>query len=186
MSNLESAIVASLPPLDPNVPGSGLYTAVVRGNNGGTGVALVEVYDLDFDKPQSVAQLANTSTRGLVETGDDVMIGGFIVGPVPPSGEQVLVRAIGPSLPPDQVSDPLLDPILEIHDGDGNIIASNDDWASSDEAAIRATGLAPTNPHESAILLTNLPAGPYTAQIRGKNGTTGVALVEVYHLNSPQ
>jgi hypothetical protein len=187
-SNLESAIVASLAPFDPAVPNSGSYTAVVRGKDGGTGVALVEVYDLDSNNPQSVAQLANTSTRGFVETGDNVLIGGFIVGLVsdPPTGDQVLVRAIGPSLPPSLVSDPLLDPTLEIHDDDGNIIASNDNWADSDEDAIRATGLPPPNPKESAILLNDLTTGDYTAVVRGKNNTSGVALVELYHLSSAQ
>lgn len=185
-SNLESAIVASLAPLDPKVAGSGRYTAVVRGQGGATGIALIEVYDLDSNNPQSIAQLANTSTRGLVETADKVMIGGFIVGPVTPSGSQVLVRAIGPSLPHDQVPNPLLDPTLEIHDVNGNIIASNDNWASADEDAIRATGLAPTDPRESAILLNDLSMGNYTAVLKGKNNTTGVALVEVYHLNSSQ
>lgn len=181
-NNLESAIVATLDPVDPNVPGSGQYTAVVQGADGGSGVALVEVYDLDYNDVAAEAQLANTSTRGRVETGDNVMIGGFIVGPTPPTGEQILVRAIGPSLA-GAVQDPLLDPTLEIHDVDGNIIASNDDWASSDKAAIEATRLAPTNAKESAILLTDLPSGNYTAIVRGKNATSGIALVEAYHLN---
>lgn len=180
-SNLESAIVASLAPVDATVPGSGQYTAIVRGKDGGTGVALVEVYDLDFANPQPTAQLANTSTRGLVETVDNVMIGGFIVGPAPATGAKVLVRAIGPSLSKD-VATPLPDPNLEIHDGDGNIIAVNDNWASSNADAIRATGLAPTNALESAVLLSDLAAGSYTGIVRGKNETTGVALVEVYRL----
>ena len=168
--------------MDPNVAGSGRYTAIVRGKNGGVGVALVEVYDLDFANPVPTSQLANTSTRGLVETGDNVMIGGFIVGPAPANGSKVLLRAIGPSLTGIGTANPLADPTLEIHDEHGNIIAFNDNWASSDADAIEATGLAPKNALESAVLLSNLPAGNYTGIVRGKDVTTGVALVEIYRL----
>lgn len=178
-NDLESAIIATLPPVDPNISGSGQYTAVVTGANGGSGVALVEVYDLD-DQSTAQSVLANISSRGLVQTGDDVMIGGFIIGPAP--GETpILVRAIGPSLAAAQIADPLQDPTLELHDGNGGLIASNDDWADTNEAAISATGLAPKSAKESAILAPLAP-GNYTAVVRGKSASGGVALVEIFYL----
>ena len=115
-NNLESAIVAMLPP--------GAYTAVVRGNNGGTGVGLVEAYDL---APAADAQLANISTRGFVDSGDNVMIGGFILGNGS-ANARVLIRAIGPSLTAFGVPNALADPTLELHNNNGDIIAANDDW----------------------------------------------------------
>jgi hypothetical protein len=172
-NDLESAIVATLP------ASSAGYTAIVRGVGGETGVSLVEVFDLDSSVD---SQLANISTRGLVQTGDNVMIGGLIlVGPAP---RRVVVRAIGPSLAVQGVPVPgrLQDTTLEIFDQNGVILAANDNWRSSQEPEIIATNLAPTNDLESAIVVT-LSAAPYTAIVRGKNGTTGVALVEVYALN---
>jgi hypothetical protein len=169
----ESAILMTLNP--------GAYTAIVRGVNDTTGIALVEAYDLDTTPD---ARMANISTRGLVETGDNVMIGGFIV-----SGDgtqSVIVRALGPSLgslkPP--VPGAMADPTLELHDPDGTTFASNDNWRDTQEAEITATGLAPTNDLESAIVTTLPPAG-FTAIVSGANGTTGIALVEVYSLTSP-
>lgn len=163
----ESAIVMTLDP--------GSYTAIVSGVNGGTGIALVEVYDLE----QLVdSQLANISTRGLVETGDDVLIGGFIVLGDNPAN--ALVRALGPSLP---VAGFLSDPTLELHDGNGTTLTSNDDWRSDQESEILATGLPPDSDAESAIL-TTLSPGPYTAIVRGANNATGIGLVEVYHLDN--
>jgi len=167
-NNLESAIVATLPP--------GAYTAVVSGKNGGTGVALVEAYDLD---QLASSQLANISTRGSVETGDNVMIGGFIIG-----GENsptVVVRAIGPSLGAQGVSAPLQDPTLELHDAEGAQIAFDDDWKDSQQAQIVNAQLAPSDDHESAIQADLMP-GAYTAIVRGKANGTGVGLVEVYNL----
>jgi hypothetical protein len=168
-NDLESAIVATLP-----ATGSA-YTAIVRGVNNGTGVGVVEVYDLDRTVD---SKLANISTRGLVQTGDNVLIAGTIVlGALP---QRVIVRAIGPSVP---VPGALGNPILELRDGNGGLIRSNDDWRSDQEAEIMATGLPPTNNLESAIIET-LPgngAGT-TAIVRGVNNTTGVALVEVYAL----
>ena len=163
----ESAIVMTL------IPGS--YTAIVQGANEQTGIALVEAYDLD----QSVdSKLANISTRGLVQTEDNVLIGGFIVlGDSPASA---ILRASGPSLP---LADALADPTLELHDGDGTIITSNDNWRSDQEAEILATGLAPSDDAESAIVAT-LPAGSYTAIVRGSNNTTGIGLIEVYQLEN--
>ena len=122
----------------------------------------------------------NLSTRGFVGTGDDVLIGGFLIG-APANDEQILLRAIGPSLPAGDVADPLADPTIELHNADGQIVSFNDNWKDTDEEAIADTGLAPTKGKESAIL-ANLIAGAYTAIVRGVDDTTGVALVEVYHL----
>ncbi len=161
----ESAIVRRLTP--------GSYTAIVRGKNNTTGVGLVEAYGLD-----GTAKLANISSRGLVETGDNVMIGGFIVlnTGVP---TEVIVRAIGPSL--TGVANPLADPTLELHDSNGATVASNDNWKDTQQNEIEATTIPPTDDRESAIVQT-LNAGAYTAVVRGKNNTTGVALVEAYNL----
>ena len=161
----ESAIVMTLDP--------GPYTAVLQGANGGTGIALVEIYDLD---QAADSKLGNLSTRGLVQTDDDVMIGGVIVLGTEPTNS--IIRAIGPSLP---LTDTLTDPTLELHDSNGGIIASNDNWKDTQEAEIEAAGLAPTNDFESAIAATLIP-GAYTAIVRGQNNTTGVALVEAYQL----
>ena len=170
-NNLESAILEDN--LDP-----GAYTAIVRGVNDTTGVALVEVYDLNTT---GVSVLANISTRGFVGTGGDVLIGGIIV--VGGSDQQVLIRAIGPSLTPFGVTGALSDPVLELHDKDGNLIVSNDDWKDTQEQAIMLTGIAPTNDAESAILATLAP-GAYTAIVSGKDNTTGVALVEAYQVDN--
>jgi hypothetical protein len=163
---LESALLVTLDP--------GAYTAIVSGANDGTGIALVEAYDLDRTTD---AKLANISTRGFVQTGDNVMIGGFII--LGSAEEDVLIRAIGPSLP---LADDLADPLLELHDADGSILATNDNWRDTQEAEIEATGLAPTNDAESAIVSTLAP-GNYTAIVRGVGDTTGLALVEAYALN---
>ena len=168
-NNLESAIVAMLLP--------GAYTAVVSGKNGGIGVGLVEAYDLDS---AAAAHLANISTRGFVDTGDNVMIGGFILGNG--SGNaRVLIRAIGPSLIAAGVPNALADPILELHNSNGDIIAANDDWKDTQQAEIEATGIPPSDDRESAVVRTFVP-GAYTSIVRGKNSTTGVALVEAYQL----
>jgi len=169
--DLEAAIVATLDP--------GPYTAIVRGVNGATGVGLVETYDLD----QAVdSALANISTRGLVETGDNVMIGGIIVGPDEAADGSILLRGIGPSLSDFGITDPLADPTLELRDGNGALIVSNDNWRSTQEVAIEDTGLAPNDDLEAAILAT-LAAGNYTAIMRGVGETTGIGLVEAYHLD---
>jgi sugar lactone lactonase YvrE len=166
-NDLESAILMTLDP--------GPYTAIVRGVNDTTGIALVEAYDLDL---AADSVLANISTRGLVQAGDDVMIGGIIIfGPAP---QAVLLCAMGPSLP---VAGALADPTLELYDKDGVTIATNDDWRSDQEADIIATTIAPTEDAESAILMTLTP-GAYTAIVRGNNDTTGVALVEAYQLDN--
>jgi hypothetical protein len=168
--DLESAIVVTLP------ANNSAYTAIMRGLNNGTGIGVVEAYDLG----QTVdSKLANISTRGLVQTGDNVLIGGMIVLGQNPL--RVIVRAIGPSLP---VPGALGDPILELRDGDGALVASNDDWRENptQESEIIATGIPPSNDLESAIVWTLAP-GPYTAIVRGVNNTTGVAVVEAYGLD---
>lgn len=162
---LESAILTTLQP--------GAYTAIVRGVDDGTGVALAELYDLDRT---SGSKLANISTRGRVQTGVDVMIGGFIV--LGADSQDVIIRAIGPSLS----SSALQDPILELFDANGALLRANDNWRDAQEAEIRATGIPPTHDAESAIVATLSP-GAYTAVVGGKNATTGVALVEVYATN---
>jgi plastocyanin/D-arabinose 5-phosphate isomerase GutQ len=168
-NNLESAILTSLNP--------GAYTAIVRGVTNGTGIALVEAYDLDLT---AGSKLGNISTRALVQTGNNVMIGGLIITGT--GQKNVIARAIGPSLAQHGITNPLLDPTLELHNGNGAVIASNDNWRDSQQAEIQATGLAPTDDRESAIVRSLTP-GNYTAIVRGKNNTIGVALVEVYGLN---
>ena len=175
---LESAIIADLQP--------GNYTAILRGLNNLTGVALVEVYDLS---PGIGSILANISSRAFVETDDNVMIGGFIVQGTQP--KRVIVRAIGPELTQYGVPNALPDPTLELHNGTGALIASNDDWQhtilggiiTNDQVAdIQNSGHAPTQASESAIIATLQP-GNYTAIVRAKNIIVGVALVEVYDLD---
>ncbi len=170
-NNLESAIVANLP------ANNSAYTAVVRGVDNGTGIGLVEVYDL---APTVDSKPANISTRGLVQTGDNVLISGLMA--LGQDSMRIIVRAIGPSLP--MSGPPLGDPTLSLHDGNGALIAFNDNWRSDQEAEIIATSIPPSNDLESAIVAT-LPAngGSYTAIVRGNNGASGVALVEVYDLN---
>ena len=156
----------------------GAYTAIVSGSANGIGVGLVEAYDLN---PGIDSQLANISTRGFVDSGDNAMIGGFILNSGSPS-ITILIRGIGPSLGSAGVPDALGDPTLELHDGNGMTIATNDDWRETQEAEIEATGLAPTDNLESAILQDFVP-GAYTAIVAGKDQTTGVALVEAYQLS---
>ena len=172
-NDLESAIVANLAP--------GNYTGIVSGKNNTTGVALVEVYDLD---PAAASKLANISTRAFVSTGSDIMIAGFILG----SGSAnttIIVRGLGPSLGAAGVPNALADPTMELHDTNGALLASNNNWQDDpvQAAIISAAGLAPTNPLESAIAAT-LPPSHYTALLQGINSTTGVGLVEVYDLGN--
>ncbi len=168
-NDLESAIVATLAPA--------AYTAIVSGQNASSGVGLVEVYDLDT---AADAELANLSTRGFVETGDNIMIGGFILGNGTGDSD-VVIRAIGPSLTPFGVADALADPTLEIRDANGALLATNDNWKDTQQSEIAATGLAPSDDLESAILRPFAP-GAYTALVAGQNGNSGVALVELYRL----
>ena len=168
--SFESAIVTTLAP--------GAYTARVAGKNGTAGVGLVEVYDL---QQNSTAKLANISTRGAVQTGDNVMIGGFIIGSAGPGQTKVVVRAIGPSLATSGVAAPVADPTLELRGGNGELLASNDNWKDSQQSEIVASGLAPKDDRESALAAT-LPSGGYTAIVAGKDGAVGVGLFELYDL----
>jgi predicted outer membrane repeat protein len=171
----EPAMIATLP--------AGSYSAIVQGVGGTQGVATVEVYDLSQNNG---AILANISTRGFIQTGDNVMIGGFIVVG---NASKVLIRATGPSLIPFGITNALANPQLELHDGNGTL-AANDDWqttqiggiiASDQSADIQNSGLAPSNSAESAIIATLVP-GNYTAIAQGVNGGTGVGLIEVFAL----
>jgi len=167
-NNLESAISANLAP--------GGYTAIVKGKNNSSGVALVEVYDLQ----QSVGKLANISTRAFVSTGSNVVIAGFILGNNG-GNDRIAVRGLGPSLTAAGLSNVLADPILELRDANGVLRASNNDWQDNpaQAAELIAAGLAPTNSLESGIAST-LPPGAYTALLAGLNNGTGIGLVEVY------
>ena len=177
VNDLESAIVTTLVP--------GAYTAILADKDNQPGVGVVEVYDLSQGNN---AKLANISTRGFVDSGDNVMIGGFIVGGGSVGGvSRVLVRAIGPSLAAAGVPGALNDPTLTLYDNNGLVVAANDNWKTNDqtsqsqEAVIRATGAPPANDLESAIVETLVP-GAYTAIVRGRDNATGVGLVEVYTL----
>ena len=171
--DFESAIVATLSP--------GAYTAIMSGRNGSTGMGLVEVYDLDA---AGDGWLTNISTRGLVRTGNDVVIGGFILGG--DTGQaSVLLRAIGPSLNSAGIANALANPTLELRDSNGLLLQYNDNWKDSQQAAIEATGIPPENDLEAAILATLLP-GSYTAIAAGKDGSMGVGLIEVYNLPPTQ
>jgi hypothetical protein len=153
----------------------GNYTAILAGKDGGTGIGVVEVYDLATNV---FADLTNVSTRGFVGTGQAVLIGGFITG----GGNgftQVVVRGLGPSLTQFGVTGVLANPELTLVDGNGNIVRSNKDWKDTQQAAIQATGLAPSFDVESAIVVT-LAAGNYTAILQGNGGGTGIGLVEIY------
>ena len=165
----ESALARNLAP--------GAYTVVVRGKDATPGIGLVELYDIT---PLSNSRLGNISTRGAVGVEDHVLISGFIIGDV--DSKSVIVRAIGPSLAAYGVSGVLSDPTLTIYDSHGSMIATNDNWQDDvNSTNIARNGLAPPSPLESALVL-HLPAGAYTAIVRGANGVTGNALVEVYEL----
>jgi uncharacterized delta-60 repeat protein len=168
---LESAIVMTL-------SGNSAYTAVVRGKNAGTGIGLVEVYDLGLG---ASSRLGNISTRGLIEQGDNVMIGGFIVGGSATERTGIVVRAIGPSLSGLGLSNALQDPTLTLYDGNGSVIGTNDNWRDAQQPEIAAAGLAPADDREAA-LFASLAPGAYTAIVAGKANTTGIGLVEAYHV----
>jgi hypothetical protein len=165
----ESAVLVSLAP--------GNYTAIVSGKNSTSGVGLVELYDLD---QAADSKLANISTRGLVQTGSSVMIGGFILGGG--SGDMsVIIRGIGPSLTGLGIAGALEDPTLELRNSNGALLKGNDNWRDTQQSEILATGIPPQNDFESAIVAT-LPPGAFTAILAGKNNSSGVGLVEVYRL----
>ena len=167
-NDLESAIIASLAP--------GNYTVALAGKDGGTGNGLVEVYDLASGNSST---LANVSTRGFVGANDNVMIGGVIIG----SGDSpiVVLRAMGPTLAAAGIAAPLLDPTLELHDQNGAVLAFNDNWKQGQPQSVIATQLAPGDDREAVIVAFATP-GNYTAVVRGRNNTTGVALVEAYRI----
>lgn len=174
----ESVIVTTL-----NAQPSGAnYTAILKGARDETGNGLVELYDLDS---AGAAQFANISTRGQVLTGDNVLIGGFIVGggtgPGGTGSARVVLRAIGPSLPGGTSPAPLQDPTLELHDVNGTAILFNDNWQDAQQSDIQMIGLAPPDNRESAMVAL-IPPGNYTAVVRGKGNTAGLALVEAYNL----
>jgi predicted outer membrane repeat protein len=170
-NNLESAIVRTLPA---NNTG---YTAIVRGTNNGTGIGVVQAYDLDLAVD---SKLANISTRGFVQTGDNVLFAGTIIlGRAP---QKVIIRAIGPSL---AVTGALADPTLQLVDANGAVLEENDNWVDSpNKQAIIDTTIPPSNNKESAIVRTLFANGAqYTAIVRGVNNATGIAVLEVYALN---
>jgi hypothetical protein len=166
----ESAVIATLPPA--------AYTATVADANGNNGVGLVEIYDLNSG---ANAKLANISTRGSVQTAENVMIGGFVLGGTSINPAKVVVRALGPSLQQAGIASPLGNPTLQLFDNNGQIVASNDNWADvpSQAAELQTLNLAPNNPAESAIVAT-LPPGLYTAVVAGSGAETGIGLIEVY------
>jgi len=165
----EAALIATLP--------AGNYTAIVSGKNGGTGVTLAEVYDLD---QAADSRLANISTRAPVGTGSNVLIGGFITGSKI-GATRVAIRALGPSLQQFGIANSLPDPRLELHGANGALLAANDNWQSdaTQAALITGYGLAPPNNLESAIAISLAP-GRYTAIVTGKNNQTGIGLIEIY------
>lgn len=167
----ESVILATL------VPGN--YTAVLSGVGQTSGIGLVEVYDNN----QTVdSQLANISTRGFVQTADNVMIGGFTLGGNN-NPSRVAVRALGPSLTSSGLTNVLVDPTLQLRDQNGTIMISNDDWQSDPVSAgqLTANGLALPHPKEAGIFAT-LPAGQFTAILAGKDGGIGIGLLEIYNV----
>jgi hypothetical protein len=167
---LESAIVRTLDP--------GSYTAILRGKGDTTGIGVVQAYDLN---QAANSKFGNIATRGFVDSGDNAMIGGFIIGPASGGSTTVVVRAIGPSLTNFGVSGALPDPTIELHDGNGATIAFNDNWADDANQGSIPPSLKPGDPHESALYRV-LPPGSYTAIMRGAGNSTGIGLVEVYNV----
>ena len=169
----ESVIVTTIPP--------GAYTVITKGAHGETGVGLVEAYDLT---PPSLAELANISTRGFVQTGDNVLIGGFIVTGPTGSTKTVAIRGSGPSLSVSgvPVRGRLADPIIELHKPDGSTV-TNDNWKDAQNADKIPAVLQPSDDRES-VILTTLAPGDYTVIVKGVDGETGVGLFEVYGLDN--
>jgi hypothetical protein len=167
----ESVILATLTPAN--------YTAILTGKNNTTGVGVVEAYD---NNQALDSQLGNISTRGFVQTGSNVMIGGFILGGSS-NNTRIALRGIGPSLSQFGLNNVLADPTLELRDANGALLIANDNWTDDPVSAaqLTANGLALSNQKESGIF-TSLPPGPFTAILAGKNGGVGIGLVEVYNL----
>jgi hypothetical protein len=166
----ESAIVATLVPAT--------YTASLAEMNNSSGVGLVEIYDLNSG---ATAKLANISTRGSVQTADNVMIGGFSLGGSSTNPTRVVVRAIGPSLTQFGINNALTNPTLELFDNNGQRVAVNDNWGDDQNQAaqLQALSIAPSHADEAAVV-TTLPPGLYTAVVAGKGGGIGIGLIEVY------
>jgi hypothetical protein len=173
-NNLESAMDVTLNP--------GSYTAVLRGKNNASGVALVEVYDLS---QTASAKLANLSTRAFIGVGNDLVIAGFILGGNS-GNDRIVARGIGPSLTASGLPNALANPMLELRDSNGALVLADDDWQDNpaQAAELTAAGLAPTQQLESGIAAT-LPAGAYTVLLNGRNNGTGIGLVEVYDRGAP-
>jgi hypothetical protein len=185
-ANQQAIIDTTIPPTNPKeaaivttLPSNGSsYTAIVQPARGSAGIGLVEVYDLDADNSSS--KLANISARGNVLPGDKAMIGGFIVkGPADSGPVHVVIRALGPSLP---LSGALPDPNLELHEG-SQLVATNDDWKQTHQSDIEETTIPPTDNRESAIATWTAP-GAYTAIVRGRSGSSGISLLEIYNLTN--
>ena len=171
-SDLESAIVRNL--------AAGGYTAILRGKNQTTGIGLVEIFDL---ASTATSQLKNLSTRGFVGTGNNVLIGGFIIGGGG-NGIRLVIRVLGPSLTDMGVTDALQNPALEVYNANGALIGANDNWEETQQFQLEQSKLAPTRPAEAA-LLTELSPGSFTVVASGVNGTSGTALLEVYNVPQP-
>lgn len=175
-NNLESALVRTLAP--------GIYTVVLRGKSDAPGIGLIETYDLDTGTD---SEMANSSARGFIENGDNVMIGGFILG-ARPGGTTLLLRGIGPSLSSFGLTNVLPNPALELHNANGTLLIKNDSWkvtdatSESQEAAVKATTIPPSNDLEAAII-TRLGPGAYTVILKDKNGASGIGLLETYNLH---
>jgi acetyl esterase/lipase len=167
LNGKESLITATLPP--------GAYTGILRGVDGASGVGLFELFDLD----QASSRLSNISTRGDVGLGNDVMIGGFIIGG--DEATKVIVRALGPSLAGSGISDPLPNPLLELYDSNGALIFANDDWRATQAQEITDSGFQPSDDREAAMIATLAP-GSYTAMLHDAAAASGIALIEVYNL----
>jgi hypothetical protein len=172
-NDAEAAIIWTL------APGQG-YTAVVRGKNGETGIGVVEAFDLEQG---TVSRLADISTRGFVDVDNNVMIAGLIAGPDNGTSLRILVRVLGPTLSDFGVPGVLANPTVDLVNSSGTVIRSNNNWKDDPQqrAQIEAAGLAPDHDEEAALVETVAP-GAYTAIVRGSGGTTGVGLVEVYHI----
>ncbi len=166
-SELESALAITLPP--------GSYTTVVSGKDGAAGVVLAEIYD---SSRNANSRIVNVSTRALVQTGENVLIGGFVAAG--DAETSLILRALGPSLSQSGISNGLADPMLELYDGNGSLIGYNDNWSDDPVQAESFGQLAPSSDRESAIAV-RVGAGNYTAIVRGKNGSSGVALLEIYN-----
>lgn len=168
----ESVIVITL--------NAGAYTLTLTGKEATEGIGLVEIYDTD---QAAASELANISTRGMVRTDDKVMIGGFTLGG-PNNATRIAVRALGPSLSQFNLSPVLADPVLELHNQNGTIMVTNDDWTDDPVSAanLTANGLGLSNPKESGIFISLVPPGQFTAVLSGKDGGIGIALVEIYNL----